>query len=154
MAHARQTLREAVANVLDNSMVNYARVYESRLPPLQQVWPHVAVFDETEGDAALTIHAGHIQERDLRLVTEGRLQVVGNPEDMEDRMDTVAAEIETKLTETALRAVFAKLKLLQLTDTDKRIVFNETSGEIAYAAVTLGWRVVYMTVEGAPETPV
>lgn len=154
MAHARQTLREAIATVLDAGKVSYSRVYQSRLPPLQQVWPHVAVYDENEADALLTIHPSQPLERDLRIITEGRLQVVGNPEDMEDRMDTLAAEVETKLTYAALGAVFPKLVTLQLLDTEKRIIFDERTDQISHATVVLGWRVVYMTNEGAPETPV
>lgn len=137
------------------SGTSYARIYNSRVPPKAMTWPHVAVYIDSEASDAITFNPAYMLERTARLITEGRLQIsIQNSETMEDRMDTLAAEIETKLTTALLTAQFANLKSLVLTDTEFSLVQNEETGELAYAAITLAWRVTFNTVEGVPETPV
>ena len=76
----------------------------------------------------------------------------GNMETVEDRMDALSAEVETKLTDATLKASLAKVQTLALQSTSMEIVINDEDGTISHAAVTQVWGVTYATTEGLPET--
>lgn len=158
MAHARQTIREAVATVLAATPTNWGKVFETRLVPNRQVMPFLIVYASDETSAAMMIHPSNIYDRVLTVNVVAMLKMPGTgdgssmTETVEDRMDVVAAEIETKLTTTALGAIVSKAKTLELKSTAMEVVVNETDGSISHAELTQTWAITYNTVEGAPET--
>jgi hypothetical protein len=158
MPHARQTIREAVASILATTPTAWAKVYETRIATQRQVWPFLMVFVTDEAATPLLIHPANIIDRTATVQVVGMLKMPGTgdgtgmTETVEDRMDVMAAEVETKLTTTALQAVVAGAKSLALVTTSMDVITSETDGSISHAELTMTWQVSYDTAEGAPET--
>ena len=150
--HARQQIREAVATLLKVSPVTWGPVFETRIPSARAVLPYLMVF--SDGEAVDSISAtSAIYLRDLNLVVAGRLRLPGNndTETVEDKMDALAAEVETKLGFSSLQATIAQLKSIRLTSTEMSVIVNEDDAP-QYAEVTLNFVAQYATAESAPTT--
>ena len=156
MAHARQTIREAAAGLLAATPTNWNKVYETRIASSRQVWPYLMVFDTEETSSQATVNSSGIYQRSMTLSIVGMLKLPGTgdgtgmTETIEDRMDTVAAEIETKLTLSALAAV-CKVQFVELQSTSKDVITTENN-DISHAEITTTWSIGYYTSEGYPST--
>lgn len=152
MSHARKTIRSAVATILKTTPTSWASVTESRIQSPRQIWPYLMVFAESESSDKATMNAAAIYDKTVTLSVVGllRLPGSGDTETIEDKMDTVAAEIETKLTMTTLRAAVSKVQTIQLV-ASKMDVIMEVDG-IDHAELHQTWQVSYSSVEGLPET--
>jgi hypothetical protein len=151
--HARQQIREAVATLLKATPVTWGAVFETRLPTSRAVMPFLMVFSDGESSEAVSDNNPGIYQRDLSLIIAGRLRLPGNndTETVEDRMDALAAEVETKLTFTALLATLTQLKALRLVSTEMVVVTSD-DGAPQHAEVTLAFVAQYFTQEGTPST--
>lgn len=152
MSHARQTIREAIATLLRNTPTNWGSVLETRLQSTRQEWPYVMVFADSETSNAMTVHAPTVYSRSLTIFVVGMLRLpgTGDVQTVEDLMDDLAVEVETKLTSTTLRAIVSKVEAVELVAT-KMDVILEVDG-IDHAEVHMTWRVQYATAEGAAST--
>lgn len=151
MAHTRQTIREAVATILRTTPTNWTVVSESRIQTTRQVWPYLMVFAESSADEGLTDTAPKAYNRELTLTVVGLLKLPGSgdTQTVEDKMDVMSAEIETKLTTATLRAVVSGVKILSLVTTSMDVIIEEDG--IDHAELNMTWRVTYQTLEGLPE---
>ena len=158
MAHARQTIREAVATLLRATPVTWGSVLETRIATHRQVWPFLMVYATEEAADKLLIHGGNLYDRSVAIDIVGMLKMPGtgdgsgNAETVEDRMDAVCAEIETKLTYTALQAAVSGVKTVSLGSTRMEVIVNEEDNSVSHAMVTQSWTVTYDTAEGSPAT--
>ncbi len=156
--HARQTIREAIATILATAPTNWSSVLQTRIATTRQVWPFLMVYAVEESAEQLLIHPTGIYDRTATIHIVGMLKMPGtgdgsgNMETVEDRMDALSSEVETKLTNATLKASVSKTQLLALQSTSMEIVINDEDGSISHAAVTQVWSVAYSTSEGAPET--
>jgi len=153
--HARQQIREAVATLLKVSPTAWGPVFETRVPSSRAVLPYLLVFSDGEAVDASSVNYAGIYVRDLNLIVAGRLKLPGNndTETVEDRMDALAAEVETKLSFATLLATLTQLKGLRLTSTEMLVVTDEQATP-QYAEVTLSFVARYATAEAAPTTPI
>ena len=153
MTHARQQIREAAATALRVTPATWGQVFETRIPSSRAVMPYLMIFSDGEAVDASTVNLPGAYLRDLSLVVAGRLRLPGNndTETGEDRMDALAAEVETKLTFTALIATLPLTKSLHLGATEMVVVTDEQDAP-QYAEVTLQFTARYATAEGTPET--
>lgn len=151
MSHARKTIRSAVATILKTTPTSWASVTESRIQSPRQIWPYLMVFAESEASGKATMNAAAIYDKTVTLSVVGllRLPGSGDTETIEDKMDTVAAEIETKLTMATLRAAVSKVQTIELV-ASKMDVIMEVDG-IDHAELHQTWQVSYSSVEGLPE---
>lgn len=92
--------------------------------------------------------------RELTVIVKGLLKLPGTGDTytVEDRMDECAAEIETKLTQSALRDEVQQIESFELVNTDIDVVIEDFEGGIDHGEVVTSWRVTYSTEEGSPET--
>ena len=156
--HARQTIREAIATILATTPTNWASVLQTRIATTRQIWPFLMVYAVEEQSEQTLIHPVGIYDRTATIHVVGMLKMpgtgdgTGNMETVEDRMDALAAEVETKLTKATLKASVTKAHTLSLQSTGMEIVINDEDGSISHAAVTQVWSVTYATTEGLPET--
>lgn len=150
--HARQKIREAVAAVLSRNPVAWKSVTESRIASTRQIWPYLMVFAESEQSGQTTIGDPCVYGRDLTISVAGMLKLPGTGDTytIEDKMDAVAAEIETKLTQSALRAEIPQVQSLSLINTSMDVILEDDG--IDHADVILSWRVGYSTLEGFPDS--
>lgn len=152
MSHARQQVRDAIVTLLNTSPTNYNRAYNTRIPPMQQVWPYLLVWNETESIPQMTIHPAGLQMRELSLTIEARLQLQQREtETLEARMDTVAAEIETKLTSATIQTALAAVDGITLVDTQMQLAVDENDVP-SYGYITMNYTLSYATNEGTPGT--
>jgi hypothetical protein len=152
MSHVREQVRGAVVTLLNTSPTAYRRAYNARIPPMQQVWPYLMVWVESEAIPGGTIHPSKIQERSMTLVIEARVQLPQREtEELENQMDDVAAEIETKLTLTTIQTVLPKIGSFDLTDTRIELAVDQEENP-SYGAVVMNYIISYSTIEGIPGT--
>lgn len=153
MTHARQQIREAAATALRVTPATWGQVFETRIPSTRAVMPYLMLFSDGEAVDASSVNLPGAYLRELALVVAGRLRLPGNndTETVEDRMDALAAEVETKLTFSALLATLIQIKSLRLTSTEMVVVTDEQDAP-QFAEVTLQFMARYFTAEALPET--
>lgn len=155
MTHTRQQIREAAATLLKVAPTAWGPVFETRIPSPRAVLPYLMIFSDGEAVDASSVNYGGGYVRDLALVVAGRLRLPGNndTETVEDKMDALASEVETKLSFATLQAAIVQLKALRLTSTEMLVVTDDQAVP-QYAEVTLSFVARYATAEGAPTTPI
>lgn len=153
MTHACEQISAATAGLLSNTPTVWGEVFETRLPSARAVMPYLLVFDDGEPLDAIAPLAPGIYQRDLNLVIAARLRLPGNndTETVERKINTVLADIETRMTFQALLATLPQLKGLRLVSVEKVVVTNQDDTP-QYAELTLIYVARYYTAEGAPET--
>lgn len=151
MSHARQQIREAVATLLRVTPTTWGTVFETRIPTSRAVLPYLMVFSDGESSEDSDVNYSSIYQRDLNIVVSGRIRLPGNndTETVEDRMDALASEVETKLTFATMLATLTQLKSLRLTSTEMVVVIDDQESP-QYAEVTLNYVLQYFTAEGTP----
>ena len=151
MSHARQIIREAVATILAATPVAWESVTESRIASTLQIWPYLMVFSESEQSDPSTVNNPCIYDRRMTLTVAGMLRLPGSGDTytIEDEMDAIASEIETKLTQTALRAI-VQIHSMYLKNTSMDVVIEENG--IDHAEIIMSYEINYATLEGVPSS--
>lgn len=151
MSHARQQIREAVATLLRVSPTTWGSVFETRLPKKRTTADFLMVFADGEASVNQSSDAPAFYLRSCNLAVVGHLRLPGNTdtETVEDRMDAMAAEIETKLTFTTLRAQVA-IQQIHLLSTEM-VVIVDSEDAPDHAELTLSFVAEYATQAGLPE---
>lgn len=149
--HARQQIREAVATVLSRNPVAWKHdsVTQTRIPATRQIWPYLMVFAESETSGQLTVNDPAVYEREVTITVAGMLKMPTDTSIIEDKMDECAAEIEKKLTQSALRNELQQIQSLTLISTSMEVVQEEDG--IDHGEVITSWRISYSTLEGSPD---
>lgn len=152
MSHGRKTIRSAIATILATTPSAWSQVIETRIQSPRQIWPYLMVFAESEDSDDSVVDLGGIYSRNLLVSVVGllRLPGTGDTQTIEDKMDTMAAEIETKLTYTALKTTVSAVQGLTLIASRMDVILEEDG--VDHAELNLTWRVNYYTAEGSPET--
>lgn len=152
MSHGRKTIRSAIATLLAASPSAWSQVVETRIQSQRQIWPYLMVFSESEDSDDSVVNLSGIYSRNLIVSVVGllRLPGTGDTQTIEDKMDTMAAEIETKLTHTTLGAVVSAVKSVSLIASRMDVIIEDDG--VDHAELNLSWRVNYYTAEGSPET--
>ena len=145
--HARRSILEAVATVLNTSPTKWSRAYITRAQVQREVQTYITVFSASESADAQIVHPTNLYLRDMTLITRGYCRVA-DTQIVETTMDAVAESLETKLTRAAIAATLTKVKSLVLISTDSEIDEDERP----LGVITLTWLIRYATTEGAPGT--
>lgn len=150
MSHGRKLIRSAIATLLNTSPVAWTSVQETRIESPRQIWPYLMVFAESESSELETIGTAGIYERAAIISVVGllRLPGTGDTVSIEDKMDTMAVEIETKLTRSTLGAT-VRVGTLSLIATKMDVIIEEDG--VDHAELNMTWAVSYSTAEGASE---
>jgi len=153
MSHSRKQIRSAIATILRTTPTAWltSAVWETRIQSSRQTWPYLLVFAESEDSTNSNVNLAGIYDRivNVSVVALLRLPGSGDTITIEDKMDTVAAEIETKLSKTTLTAALNKVKNLTLLSTAMDVIIEEDG--IDHAELNMTWQVRYFTAEGLPE---
>ena len=145
MTHARQQIREAAATLLTGLTTTGSRVHQSRLPYVtldDTLLPALLITTEDEQVAQATVH-GHLERR-LTLNVAGLAKAAAN---LDDTLDTIAAEVETAL--GAVPTLSGKCTYHGLTGI--RVGLDD-SLEKPVGRIDLSFEVLYFTNAGAPGT--
>lgn len=144
--HLRRQIREAVATAISGLATTGARVFPSRVYPLETEGdlPGLLVFTLAEASSRSTLPAPGLMQRTVRL------QVVAVAEataDLDAALDQICKEVEIALAmPCAALAGIAKTITLTSTDVELR---GTSSRPVGQAAMT--YEVVYMAAENAPD---
>lgn len=143
MSHARSTIRDAFVTALAGLTTTGARVYKSRLYPLDNDnLPGLTVFVTSEEVGEDEGKIARIQHRSCEVVVKGYDKLIAG---LDDQLDTIAAEVESAVFNATVPGSIA----LDLVNTESDI---ETGTEKPVGEITLTFRVQYLTEEGAPNT--
>ena len=151
MTHARKQIRDAVQKVLKVSK-KWKLVTGTRLPSDRNLWPYLMVFaisEESEADS-VSDPSTYLRDVSISVAAILRLPGTGDTIAIEDKMDETAEEIESKLTQSALRTELQAIQTISLTGTSLEVVIEEDG--VDHAEVILTWQIGYSTLEGAPST--
>ena len=137
MAHSRQTIRDAAGTLLTGLTTTGTRVFQSRMA-LQDSLPCLLITTNDEEIVPGTI--GNLLERRLDLVVTGCAKSASN---VDDTLDTMAAEVETAMSGFSYRNQLTRLE----------VDFDE-SLEKPVGRIALTFSITYLTAAGAPGTPI
>lgn len=141
MAHARQSIREAVATAVTGLATTGTRVFQSRALP-QDALPCLLV---TTNDESVQADLGAVLTRELEIRVAGYAKAASN---LEDTLDTIAEEVETAVQGAgALGGLVDAPPVLTGIRTDFDDSLEQPVGE-----VVLTFRCIYFTNAGAPGT--
>lgn len=144
MSHVRQQIREAASTLLTGLTTTAARVYQSRIYTLRDTdLPCLLINTDDEQDVTLGLNEYAAQERSLQLSIRCVSKQVA---DLDDKLDTMLAEVETALGNQTLGG---KAKTLQLES-----IAIEMSDELEkpVGIATAVFRITYYTATGTPGT--
>lgn len=141
MAHARQAIREALAAALTGLASTGARVFQSRMRA-QDALPCLLVT--TNDEDIQRVDMDSIEERDIAVEIIGVAKAAA---DIDDVLDTIAAEVETAI--GANNTLGGRVKSMHLTRL--RPEFDDELEQPA-GLVRLTYRCIYFTNAGVPGT--
>lgn len=142
--HLRRQIREAVSTTVTGLATTGARVFQSRIYPLQTAeLPGLLVYTRNESSAVIGVNPGRQVERVLQLIVEG---VAKATVDLDDMLDQIAKEVESALAlmPTALRLL---VKDIFLRTTEIAI----EPGEKPTGRIRMTYQLDYYNVESAPD---
>lgn len=143
MSHVRQRIRERVAADLTGLTTTGSNVFQSRVYPMEAAGlPGLIVFTNSEAVDLEGTSTGRNLVRVLDVVVEGYAKATTN---VDDTVDTIAAEVETAIANDPNLNALAKDQILASTEV-------ELSGdaEQPIAVIRLTFTVVYVTADNAP----
>lgn len=106
MSHLRQLIRSNIVTTVTGLVTTGSRVYQTRIYPLEQSkLPGLCVYTRSETTEYTTISPPRRQERSLEVVVEIYAMATTN---LDNTLDTVAAQIEEALASDLTRGGYAK----------------------------------------------
>jgi hypothetical protein len=143
--HIRRQLREAVASAVTGLTTTGARVYQSRVYPLQTGTdlPGLRVYTTEEQAAPDSIHAPALIDRTVEIRIEGVAKATA---DLDDTLDLIAKEVETALAS----GVTISAKGIPLAYTGCVIELNG-EGEQQLGMITLNYAARIFNAANAPD---
>lgn len=143
MAHVRKQIRDALATAVTGLATTGANVYTSRVYPISSAsLPALLVYTKDESSEYLTVAKPRTILRTLSAVID--IYVKGNTT-YDDTIDSIAAEVETALSDVTLSGIAKDLMITGFA--------TEFSGDPdqPVGTATLSIDVEYVTIENSPE---
>ena len=147
MSHTRNTIITAITALLATAPVSWTRVFNQRIVSERVLDTYLMVYFENESSERLTIHDSSPYRCTVQFRVDATFRIA-DYEDLEAAIGTVAAEIQTKLTNSALRAITNKAQDLSIVQTSASIEEEQTT----FALMAQTWTFTYMMNEGSPTT--
>lgn len=150
--HARQQIREVIGELLKGLPTTGARVFTNRPYPLDgDELPAIFVMTPQEISEVSSFGGPAVkQDRQLRFVIGAH----GIGVDVQDLLDRMALEIETRIDESRSNTRLTALIFhsdIAFTGTQVNI---SAEGKSRVGEIRLTYDVMYRTARGAPETPI
>lgn len=143
--HVRRQLREAIASAVTGLTTTGARVFQSRVYPLQPATdlPGLRIFTTDEQAVPDTIHAPALIDRTVQVRIEGVAQANS---DLDDTLDLIAKEVEIALAS----GVTISGKGIPLTYLGCEITLNG-EGEKPTGSIALSYEARLFNLANAPD---
>lgn len=142
--HLRRQIREAVATAVTGLTTTGARVFQSRVYPLQDTeLPALLIYTEGETSVRRTLAAPGLLERTARVVVRAVAKATA---DLDDTLDQICKEVEIAL--AMPNATVSVVKTITLVATDIEL---DGSAEKPTGQAAMTYEVIYFTAENAPD---
>jgi hypothetical protein len=142
LAHARQSIRDAVVTAITGLVTAGARVYPYRLHALgAEKLPCLLVNTDAESINVQSIHGPALLERKLEISIRA---VAAATTALDDELDTMIAEVEVALGNSTLGGLVATLVLQGIE------IEMEDGGAKPVGIATLKYQADYFTLSNAP----
>jgi len=142
--HIRQQIREAIATAVTGLATTGARVYQSRVYPLETAnLPALLVYSDSDTSEPMTIHAPRVLQRSLSVRVVAIAKAVA---DVDDTLDKICKEVETALANPVSGLTMAKT--VTLTGTQLEMV---GTAEQPAGAANMQYQIDYFNAENAPD---
>lgn len=144
MAHVREQIRSAVVTAVSGLTTTGARVYESRVLPLEATsLPALCVYTRSDTPSYDDGRMNAIPARVLDIHIEGYCRG-----DDQSVLDDIAAEVETAMAGSTTVRAFGPM---WLGAQEMRV---DGEGEALVSVIDMAWTLHYSTAEGAPSVAV
>lgn len=142
--HARGKIRRAVAHLVTGLQTTADRVFASRVYPIDSgLLPSLSVYATAERVARATINDPPLYQRVVEIVIEGHVEI---EEELDDRLDQIALEVETAMSNPIV--VDGQIVAAQLTGTTLEF---SADGAVQIGMVSLSYLASYGTLENTPD---
>lgn len=144
--HVRQQIREAVATALTGLTTTGARVFQSRTRPLAESdLPCLRIDTNDERVVEMSPMSGGPMAREIDVVVSGVAMATAN---LDDTLDTIAAEVETVLLGGS-QSLSGKAKAIVL---NRLGVELDDSAQKPVGVMRLEFTITTLTAKGSPTT--
>ena len=144
-AHVRQQIQEQFVRNCANLTTTSTRVFKSRVYDMDQTEvPALCIYANSEASARATMQTTASLERTLDVIVEGYVQE-NLASEMDDTMDTIAAEVEVAIASDPTCNGLAKDTVLTSTE-----LTMTGEGDLPGGMVRMTWTVLYFTKTTAP----
>ena len=142
--HLRRQIREAVATAVTGLTTTGARVFQSRVYPLERTdLPGLLIYTADETVEPSTIHEPAIIERTLRLRIVGVAKAV---DDLDDVLDQIVKEVEIAIAGMSLTSLAEYVALSDIAEPEYAREVERPTGR-----VTMTFEAKYFTAANAPD---
>lgn len=141
VAHVRQLIRQAAATAVTGLTTTGTKVYQSRLHTLRDSNLPCLLVNTDDEDIRAELGA-HERTLDLKIRAVAKATA-----DLDDTLDTMAAEVEAELS----YGIFISGKNLRITLTGIKVDMVDELEKPA-GVLTLDYKVTYFTTSDAPQT--
>lgn len=142
-AHVRQQIQEQFVRNCANLTTTSTRVFKSRVYDITQTdVPGLCIYANSETSSRATMQTTDSLERTLDVIVEGYVQ---QTVEMDDTMDTIAAEVEVAIASDPTCNGLAKDTVLTSTE-----LTMTGEGDLPGGMVRMTWTVLYFTKTTAP----
>ena len=149
MAHVRKSIRDNIVTAVTGLTTTAARVYRSRIYPLETATnlPGLCVYTLREASEAATVGgSAHGMAREVDIVIEAYVRGTAN---YDNTLDTICVEVEEAVAADLTRGGNAKDTLLESTEFE---LSGEGDQPVAMARLT--YRCLYRTAANDVETAI
>lgn len=143
--HLRRQIREGIGTALTSLATTGARVFQSRVYPLQTAeLPGLLIYTRSESAGVVTIHAPRALQRSLQIevVAVGKQAV-----DLDDTLDQICKEVEIALADP-VPVLAGLVKTIRLLSTE---FVMEGDGAQPTGSATMLFEAEYFNLENAPD---
>ena len=143
--HLRRQIREAVGTAVTGFATTGARVFQSRVYPLEATdLPGLLIAATSEANTTATLGAPRLMERRLRLQVTAVAKAVA---DLDDTLDAICKEVEIALA-MPCSAIAGLAKSITLTGTE---IEMQGTAEKPTGQAAMTFEVFYIAAENAPD---
>ena len=142
--HLRRQIREAIATAVTGLSSTGARVFQSRVYPLETTdLPGLLIYTGRENLTVETIHGPAVLGRTLAIRVVG---VVRTTADLDDALDQIVKEVEVAVAGMSLAGLAENIALTEIQEPELTGTSEQPTGQI-----TMSFEVNYFTEVNAPD---
>jgi hypothetical protein len=150
MTGIRKQVTSAMASLLTPKASTWQSVLQSRIQSSRQLWPYVMIYSSGDIVEDLVTDDPALYLRAVDVSVIGMIRVT-DPLSIEDDMDAISVEIESRLINSSMRSLIPNFESMSLVSTTLEVIITDDD-QIDHAEVLVTYRVVATSSENDPAT--